>query len=98
VEGAIGHELNLVGTVADAAQRRRFRVVDVAPDRASGMAWCSPVGISAQRRALAWQRLIEDLRLDGGLARIMLRNAPLDVAAGSPIAAIASLPRQDVAP
>lgn len=82
VEGAIGHELNLVGTVADAAQRRRFRVVDVAPGPGVGHGLVLARGHFSAAQSAAWQRLIEDLRLDGGLARIMLRNAPLDVAAG----------------
>ncbi|MDF3933557.1 substrate-binding periplasmic protein [Pseudomonas citronellolis] len=81
VEGLIGHELSLAGLLRDPALRHRFRVIDVG--RGPGV----PRGLMLARghfsaaQAAQWQRLLEDLRLDGTLVRIYLRNAPLDVAA-----------------
>ncbi|KAF1072795.1 MAG: hypothetical protein GAK45_00069 [Pseudomonas citronellolis] len=82
IDGLLGHELGLLHTIDAPLLRRRLRVVDVIPGPAAPRA----LAFSRQRFTAAqsaeWQRLIEEMLLDGSLARIMLRNAPLDVAAG----------------
>lgn len=76
VEGVIGHELNLQGSVLDPQQRRKFRIIDVSPGPAI------PHGLVLARKRFTpaqsaqWQRQIDALWLDGGLAKIMYGNAP----------------------
>lgn len=81
VDGLLGHELGLSSLLRDPAMRHRFRAIDASryPGVARGIVLTHSRFSAAQ--ASEWQRLLEDLRLDGGLARIFLGNAPLDVAA-----------------
>lgn len=80
VNGLIGHALVLSTVLGDPAMRHRFRVIELnAPGVARGLV-LSRRHFSAAQSA-EWLRLLEDLRLDGGLSRILLRNAPLDIAA-----------------
>ncbi|ANI13749.1 hypothetical protein A9C11_07000 [Pseudomonas citronellolis] len=81
VDGLIGHELSLAGLLHEPALRHRFRGIDVARGPGVPRSLVLARGRFSAAQSAQWQRLFEDLRLDGSLVRIFLRNAPLDVAA-----------------
>lgn len=81
VDGLIGHSLGLYGLLRDPRMRYRFRVIELnhEPGVARGLVLAR--GHFSPAQSAEWLRLLEDMRLDGKLARIYLGNAPLDVAA-----------------
>ncbi|MCY1400069.1 Bacterial extracellular solute-binding protein, family 3 [compost metagenome] len=81
IEALVGHEQNLSGSARDPDSRKQYRVFDVA--EASALVH----GLMLSRRHFSpaqsaeWQRLMDGLRLDGSLARIVHRNASPEAAA-----------------
>lgn len=80
VEGVIGHEMNLRSVILDPQQRSHFRVVDVSPGPALGLGLVLGRKSFTAAQSAQWQREIDAMWLDGGLLKIMNRNAPAPLA------------------